>query len=126
MTQELSDSSIAHRDAPSRVKRNLVILAALFVVAVALVPAPRGLLELVQEEQPLGYQLQSGTKSITGSVSKILQKDLTPEQVASKAKIMIAVLFGSAFLWGTGAIPLGATDLLVGKFLVFVRHTASG
>ena len=78
---------------------------------------PRSLLDLVQEQSPLGYKLQNGAETITESVSKILGKELTPEQAAFKAKIMLAILFTAAFLWATEAIPLGATDLLVGSLL---------
>jgi sodium-dependent dicarboxylate transporter 2/3/5 len=38
---------------------------------------------------------------------------LTSEQVARMAKIMVLLLLFCAFLWGTEALPLGATDLLV-------------
>jgi sodium-dependent dicarboxylate transporter 2/3/5 len=80
-------------------------------------PMPRSLLDLVQEQSPLGYKLQNGAATITESVSKILATELTPEQAAFKAKIMLAILFTAAFLWATEAIPLGATDLLVGSLL---------
>jgi len=37
--------------------------------------------------------------------------------VARNAKIMIAILFLAAFLWGTEALPLGATDIMVGVLI---------
>ncbi len=42
---------------------------------------------------------------------------MAPQEVAYKAKILVAILLVAAFLWGTEAIPLGATDLLVGSLL---------
>ncbi|MHC4294752.1 MAG: SLC13 family permease, partial [Planctomycetota bacterium] len=75
------------------------------------------MVELVSRQHPLGYRLQPGTKTITDSVNELLKVGHTPQQVAKKAKIMIAVLFTAAFLWATEAIPLGATDLLVGGVL---------
>lgn len=42
---------------------------------------------------------------------------LTSNQVAQLAKVMIALLLVAAFLWGTEALPLGATDLLVAVIL---------
>ena len=38
---------------------------------------------------------------------------LTAEQVAQMAKVMVMLLFLCAFLWGTEALPLGATDMMV-------------
>jgi len=117
VTQKLPSGPV-DRDGPHpQIKRNLIIIAALFIVALVLVPIPKSMVDLVREERPSGYQVQPGTNSITESVNKILQTELTPEQVASKTKIMIAILLTAAFLWGTEAIPLGATDLLVGSFL---------
>jgi len=92
-------------------------LVVAFFMVIALVPMPRSLVKLVSQPNPVGYRLQSDTQTIAQSVNKILKTDHTPEQVAYKAKIMIAVLFAAAILWGTEAIPLGATDILVGSLL---------
>ncbi|MFZ1199987.1 MAG: SLC13 family permease [Desulfobacterales bacterium] len=45
------------------------------------------------------------------------QSLLTSLEVAQMAKAMVAILFLSAFLWGTEALPLGATDIMVGVML---------
>ena len=95
----------------------LLAVGGIFFLIMALTPAPRSLVQLVSQEKPLGYRLQGGTKTITESVNKIFKSEHSPEQIAYKAKIMITVLFLAAFLWGTAAIPLGATDLLVGAML---------
>ncbi|MGB8332943.1 MAG: SLC13 family permease [Desulfobacterales bacterium] len=45
------------------------------------------------------------------------EKLLTSVEVAQMAKAMVAILFLAAFLWGTEALPLGATDIMVGVML---------
>ncbi|MBN1675143.1 MAG: anion permease [Kiritimatiellae bacterium] len=89
---------------------------AVFWVVVSL-PVPGSLLELVRETRPLGYDLSGGCETIQANVSKLLGKSLSAEEVAAKAKTMVAILFFAAFLWGTEAIPIGATDLLVGSLM---------
>ncbi len=99
------------------IKFGFLGVATAFFLLVMLVPAPRSLVSMVSEERPIGYQLQPGTATITESVNKVLGTELSPADVAFKAKIMIAILFAAAFLWGTETIPLGATDLLIGGLL---------
>ena len=95
----------------------LLLVAAAFFLSVVFAPVPKSLLELVSKENPVGYRLQSGTSTITQSVNKLLKKNYSDEEIARKAMIMTALLFTAAFLWATEAIPLGATDLLVGAIL---------
>jgi sodium-dependent dicarboxylate transporter 2/3/5 len=95
----------------------LLLLAVAFFLLMTFKPVPSSFVKLVSKERPVGYGLQGGTKTITESVNKLLKTKLSPEQVARKAVIMTAVLFTAAFLWATEAIPLGATDLLVGGIL---------
>ena len=45
-------------------------------------------------------------------------------EVARNAKIMIAILFLAAFLWGTEALPLGATDIMVGVLIYLFCYPA--
>jgi sodium-dependent dicarboxylate transporter 2/3/5 len=94
--------------------------------------------DLVSQVRPPGYQLGQGCETIADTVNKKLRPEafqnhkqpggrekipnhhgelLTAEQVAQLAKVMIAILFLAAFLWGTEALPLGATDILVGVML---------
>jgi len=114
-------SILANLRAPFRpsggINYGLFGVAITFFLVVATLPVPRSLVRLVSETHPLGYRLQPDTHTITDSVNKILKTEHTPSEIAYKAKIMIAVLFTAAFLWGTEAIPLGATDLLVGSAL---------
>jgi solute carrier family 13 (sodium-dependent dicarboxylate transporter), member 2/3/5 len=44
---------------------------------------------------------------------------LSEIDVARMAKITLGLLFLAAFLWGTQALPIGATDILVGVVLYF-------
>jgi sodium-dependent dicarboxylate transporter 2/3/5 len=47
---------------------------------------------------------------------------LTPtsnEKIAFRAKVMLAVLVVAALFWGTGALPIGVTALLVGVLMYF-------
>jgi len=116
-----SGPSEAHWNRPKGaggpVKPGLFIFAAILFLAVIVAPVPQSLLGLVRESRPIGYRLQHGCNTITESVGGLLGADLSVPQVARKAKVMIAILFLAAFLWGTETIPLGATDLLVGSLL---------
>jgi len=96
------------------------ILLAFFLTMV-LIPVPQSMVSLMTEENPLGAKLEKGTVTYVDSYNKYMgykgEQALTAEQVAQKAKICIALLFTVALLWGTEAIPLGATDFLVGIML---------
>jgi sodium-dependent dicarboxylate transporter 2/3/5 len=100
-----------------RLKPLPLLLAAAFFLVMVFTSPPAGLVDLVSRAKPVGYQLQPGTTTITQSVNAVLKADLTPEDVAQKAKVMVAILFMAALLWATEAIPLAATDLLVGALL---------
>lgn len=120
------------------------ILAALVFTFVVMLPPTQGMLDMVQSLNPAGYALPDGTKTITDAVNKKLRPEafsrqqagtdegaetghgnghgedkplLTHYQVAQMAKLTICILFLAAFLWGTEALPLGATDILVGVML---------
>lgn len=55
----------------------------------------------------------TGEKVAHGPVKPLLSS----EQVANMAKVTILLLFLAAFLWGTEALPLGATDVTVAVML---------
>jgi len=120
------------------------ILAALVFTFFVMLPPTQGMLDMVQTIGPAGYALPSGTNTITDAVNKKLRPEafrqqqegtekaaasghgnghgeaeplLTHYQVAQMAKLTICILFLAAFLWGTEALPLGATDILVGVML---------
>jgi len=101
----------------------LLLIAGLFFVALAVTPPPQSIINLVSSNHPPGYKLGSKCNTITETVNKKLRsKDgplLTNTEVAQMAKIMVGILFVAAFLWGTEALPIGGTDILVGVMMYF-------
>ncbi|MCK4389357.1 MAG: anion permease [Desulfobacterales bacterium] len=123
----------------------LLIVATLFTLFTIL-PEPQGLLDLVSKERPPGYALGRDCTSIVDTVNQKLRPKafkayqnekkgivhaevakehaahepkplLTAQQVAFLAKVMVLILLTAATLWGSEALPLGATDLMVGVLL---------
>lgn len=99
----------------------LLIAVALFAVWL-LLPAPQSMINMVTEEKPAGYIMSGKATTILENVSQALKKELTAEDVVFKAKVMVGLLLFAALLWGTEALALGATDLLVGvvMYLFFI------
>jgi len=120
------------------------VLAALVFTFAVMMPPTQGMLDMVQVVHPAGYSLPQGAETITDAVNKKLRNDafrlqqeigentgeaarsdghagvkplLSSYQVAQMAKLTVCILFLAAFLWGTEALPLGATDILVGVLL---------
>jgi sodium-dependent dicarboxylate transporter 2/3/5 len=113
------------------------IIAALVFTAVVILPPPQSMIDMVTKINPPGYSLGRDCTSITDTVNQKLnpkafaatkqEKPVSPTAgekslldataVARMAKITIAILFLAAFLWGTEALPLGATDIMVGVLL---------
>ncbi len=59
-------------------------------------------------------------KTVKTEDGKLVKKPLSTEQIAFRAKVMIASLTVAAFFWATGTIPIGITALLVGVFMCFL------
>jgi len=114
----------------------LLLIAAIAFMALVLLPPPQSMIDLVSRTNPPGYKVPSGCKTVTDTVNKKLnptafsgqkksheeegaraERLLTHEEVAQKAKVMLAIFFLAVFLWGTEALSLGATDILVGVML---------
>jgi len=114
----------------------LLLIAALVFAGFVLAPAPESMIDMVRKVNPPGYQLGRNCKTITDTVNQKLRPDafkgakadgkqvqaeaeplFTDRQAAQLAKIMLAIFFLAVFLWGTEALPLGATDLLVAVML---------
>ncbi len=95
----------------------IMLLLAIFFITMVVIPPPQSMVDLMTEEKPLGASLESGTTTYVDSYNKLMKSDLTPVEVAQKAKVCVALLFTVALLWGTEAIPLGATDFLVAIIL---------
>lgn len=140
LAEELEDRRWTWKSRPGYKPLYFVMAALAFTFAVML-PPTQGMLDMVQTVNPAGYKLTAGTKTITDVVNKKLRPEafnahqaeaeaesetgghnhvkplLTTYQVAQMAKLTVCILFLAAFLWGTEALPLGATDLLVGVLL---------
>ena len=115
----------------------LLLLVAIFFVVMALLPVPGSLLDLVEEVNPPGYNMMAGTETIVDSVNyrnnprafEAGQSDApaatqgmdSSERVARSAMIMVGILLGAAVLWGTEALPIGGTVIVV-AVLMFVFH----
>jgi sodium-dependent dicarboxylate transporter 2/3/5 len=116
----------------------LILAAAVVFIALAVLPPTQAMLEMVTQENPPGYSLARNCKNIVDTINQKLRPAafkahlegqteavgshgpetlMSADQVARLAKIMVLILFLAAFLWGTEALPLGATDILVGVFL---------
>ena len=119
-------------------KPKLLLAAAIVFIALVVAPPPQSMIDLVSKENPAGYMLASGTKTITDTVNKKLRPAafegkkkpdhgeevteeakplLTTREAAQLAKVMLAIFALAVFLWGTESLPLGGTDILVGVML---------
>lgn len=121
----------------------LLLIAAILFTAVVIMPPTQGMIDIVTKVNPAGYKVPSDCKTITDAVNKKLRPEAFAEakgkthaaahseegghdapkplmneiQVARLAKITVAILFLAAFLWGTEALSIGATDIIVGVML---------
>ncbi|MGB2690085.1 MAG: SLC13 family permease [Desulfobacterales bacterium] len=118
-------------------KPMLFVLAAVVFTALVVMPPPQSMIDMVTKISPPGYKLSSGCTNIVEAVNKKLRPKafeefkqgktvaseknehslLNAQDVARIAKVMIGILLLAAFLWGTEALPLGATDILVGVLI---------
>jgi len=132
----VSDSDWSWKNRPGY-KPVLITVAALLFAAIVILPTPASIIDMVRQSHPPGYKLGQGCETIVDTVNKKLRPKafkvekqgqavdvnhhhevlLTTPEVAQLAKIMVGILFMAAFLWGTEALPLGATDILVGVLL---------
>ncbi len=140
LAEEIEDRKWTWKSRPGYKPMFFIIAALAFTFAV-MMPPTQGMLDMVKTENPSGYKLPQGAKTITDTVNKKLRPEafnadkagkpaaseegghakvkplLTSYQVAQMAKLTVCILFLAAFLWGTEALPLGATDILVGVML---------
>ncbi len=140
LAEEIDDRKWTWKSRPGYKPMFFIIAALVFTFAV-MMPPTQGMLEMVKTENPPGYKLSQGVKTITDAVNKKLRPEafnaeqsqkaeaseegghkkikplLTSYQVAQMAKLTVCILFLAAFLWGTEALPLGATDIMVGVLL---------
>lgn len=111
----------------------LILFPAIVVfIALVIMPPPQSMLDMVTKEKPAGYAMPSDCKTITDSVNKKLRPDafkaaqkgqapsdphakplITSTEAAQLAKIMLLIFCIAVLFWGTEALPLGATDIMV-------------
>jgi sodium-dependent dicarboxylate transporter 2/3/5 len=140
LAEEIEDRKWTWKNRPGYKPMFFIVAAMAFIFAV-IMPPTQGMLDMVRMEKPAGYKLAAGAKSITDTVNLKLRPEaykaqqsgqraaseagnhnhvkplLTYYQVAQMAKLTVCILFLAAFLWGTEALPLGATDIMVGVLL---------
>ena len=114
----------------------LLICAAFFFGLIMLLPPPGSLVHLVEQVNPLGYDiLGANTETIADSVNYHRNPEAfeawklsggpadatagvdSSEQVARRAMIMVAILIVAAFFWGTEALPIAGTVTLVAALM---------
>jgi sodium-dependent dicarboxylate transporter 2/3/5 len=114
----------------------LLLISAIVFAGVLLVPPPKSMINLATKAHPPGYALSQGCETITDNINKKFYPNayeaekasenerhsksnplITPTDAARMAKTMLAIFGLAVFLWGTEALPLGATDILVGVML---------
>jgi len=120
----------------------LLFAAVLIILTAYVIPVPDGLKELVGEENPSGYSLQGSTTTITDSVNYKLNREAydewkvagypedekvgldSDEDVARMAMVMLVILLVAALFWGTEALPIGGTVLLVAGLMYLFQIMA--
>jgi len=120
----------------------LLFAAVLIILTAYVIPVPDGLKELVGEENPSGYSLQGSTTTITDSVNYKLNREAYDEwkaagypddekegldsdkDVARMAMVMLVILLVAALFWGTEALPIGGTVLLVAGLMYLFQIMA--
>jgi len=120
----------------------LLLIAFIVYAILVILPPPQSMIELVSKEGPSGYSLSAGVKTITDAVNRKLNpgafkkeekkdaKHVAGEEVHQKhskllsdrataqlAKVTLATFALTVFLWGTEALALGATNILVAVLL---------
>jgi len=114
----------------------ILLIAAVVFAGVVIAPPPQSMVDLVAKVNPPGYSLGRQCKTITDTMNQKLRPDafktkmeeaqkdasdteplMTDRQAAQLAKTMLAIFFLAVLFWGTEALPLGATDLLVAVLL---------
>ena len=142
LTDGVEDRTWTWKSRPGYKPMFFTIAALVFIFAV-MMPPTQSMLAMVKQVNPAGYKLPAGAHTITDAVNKKLRPEafgasktaapvkrpgsegsghaepplLSDYQVAQMAKTTVCVLFLAAFLWGTEALPLGATDVMVGVLL---------
>jgi sodium-dependent dicarboxylate transporter 2/3/5 len=121
----------------------IILLSMLIFAAILFAPSPQRLIDILSAPKTgqitdlnmgfAGYREMSNDETIAdyysrknkmystapnsnGEESKVPQ---SPEEVSTKARIMLATLIVAALFWASGAVPVGITALLVGVLMYF-------
>ena len=114
----------------------LMLVALIIFAGLVVIPPPQSMIDLVSRDHAPGYKMGTGCDTITETINQKLRPDafeasghgpkqgpqepealLTDRETAQMAKVMLAIFFLAVFFWGTEALPLGATDILVGVMM---------
>jgi len=114
----------------------LLLVAAIVFAGLVVIPPPQSMIDLAGAVSPAGYKLSAGCKTMTDCINKKLRpgafdaaqkpgqighaeaKPLFSDRDAAQlAKVMLGIFFLAVFFWATEALPLGATDILVGVMM---------
>jgi len=118
----------------------VLLLAAFFILAVLILPVPGSLINMVEQVNPSGYDMQGpnsetivdsvnysnnprafqASQERSGAAEKVPDMDSSKE-VARRAMIMLAILVVAALLWGTEGLPIGGTVALVAVLMFVFR-----
>jgi sodium-dependent dicarboxylate transporter 2/3/5 len=105
------------KGSPGQIPIVILGLMIFFVTLVYIVPTPQSMIDLVQQENVKGAKYKSGTHNFVDSYNKLTKQNYTPEEVAHKMMLCVAMLFSIAICWGTEAVSLGATNIMVGVIM---------
>jgi sodium-dependent dicarboxylate transporter 2/3/5 len=121
----------------------IILLGVILFLLITLMPTPDNLKNLLTDrktgavgESITGYseyqKMEKGQNIAeyyakkAGLYTKTKEKNekeiivpLSNEKIAFRAKVMLGVLLVAALFWGTGALPIGVTALLVGVLMYF-------
>ena len=92
-------------------------LAALAFGVLYFMPAPDSLITLLNSPDPLRATLGVDQTVLESIRTALDQPDLSLEQAAQNAKVIVGIMLVAAILWGTVGIPIGATAFLLAILL---------
>lgn len=114
-----------------------ILIGLLFFVAIILMPTPKSIIRLMgfEKQGQIGeaitgfadYRKMAQGENIADyyghytKFTKSKEERYPVNSAAFKAKAMMALLFLAAFFWGTGALPIGITAILVGVVMYWFR-----
>ncbi len=98
-----------------------IILAFLIFFLIISMPTPASLEKLLTEPNPVGYTTEQGYTIVDHLSEEFHDSNLTVEEAARKVKIAVGMLAIAAILWGSVAMPIGATGFLLAA-IMYVFH----